>query len=275
MLDSQPHQTMKFIYKMEENCGLTKQPRRVAASLAEEEVGRKFGSWTVTSDQVERLYRGELAAHVRCWCGKESVVLIQNLLRGKSKMCKRCTSQARHEKIGHAVISGAAVHRVQKRCNAMRQRCENPNDQSYKNYGARGIQFRFASVAAAIAYVLETLPHPTYLGVDIDREDNEGHYEPGNLRLASRTQNIENRRVTKFCEGPNGQKILRKHVYHVLRTLFPHVKYTEQGVMNLVSQGLTLLEIAERWEEPSCKPKGSTILPTPDQDIASLYLTLY
>lgn len=275
MAGLQRHPPMKFIYKMEEGCGLTKQRRKVVSSLAEKEVGRRFDSWEVFSAAVERLYRGELAVHVRCRCGKESVVLVQNILRGKSKMCKRCTTQARHAKVGHAVISGAALVRVQKRCNAMKQRCENMKDQSYKNYGARGIEFRFATVAEAISYVLKELPHPTYLKLDIDRKDNNGHYEPGNLRLATRTENIENRRVTRYCEAPNGALVPRKHVYHVLRAMYPDVKYSEQGVANMVSQGMSFEQIAERWKRPSCKPKGRTILPTPDPAIASLYLGLY
>lgn len=273
MKDLQQLQTIKFIYKMEDECGSTKQRRRIVASLSESEVGRKFNSWTIVSPAIYRLYkRQELAVQAQCLCGAKKVILVQNLVSGKSKMCKRCASQERHQKLGHATISGTAIQRVQKRCNAMRQRCQNPNDQSYKNYGARGIQFKFASVAEAIAYVLMELPHPSYLEVDIDRKDNNGHYEPGNLRLANRTTNMENRRITKFCEGPNNIQILRKHVYHVLRTLYPEVKYTDQVVQNFVSKGLTMMQIVERWHQPSFKPKGCTILPMPDQGIASLYL---
>lgn len=75
----------------------------------------------------------------------------------------------------------------------MRQRCTNPRDGSWRNYGGRGIEFRFASVGAAVQWIKEHLPHPTYLRLDVDRIDNNGHYEPGNLRLATRQQNLANR----------------------------------------------------------------------------------
>ena len=36
-------------------------------------------------------------------------------------------------------------------------------------------------------------PHPDYKGVDIDRSDNDSHYEPGNLRLSTRSKNLRDR----------------------------------------------------------------------------------
>ena len=83
---------------------------------------------------------------------------------------------------------------LQKRASAMCQRCTNPNDRSWHNYGARGIEFRFGSIKECVEYILKELPAATYVGLDIDREDSNGHYEPGNLRLVSRTHNLRNKR---------------------------------------------------------------------------------
>jgi hypothetical protein len=176
-----------------------------------------------------------------------------------------------HRRRGHIEVSSAAVGRVQKRCNAMRQRCKNPKDRAYQNYGGRGIRFDFETVSAAIAYVLLHLPHPTYTDVDIDRIDNSGHYAPGNLRLVTRSENLLNTRRNAFLLY-NNVRIPRKHVYHVVRALYPEVRYADTVIQNLVSKGLSIDEIHQRWYAPSCKPKGCTILPTPDPDIATLYL---
>ena len=156
----------------------------------------------------------------------------------------------------------------------MRQRCENPNDPSYHNYGGRGIEFRFESVSAAIKYVLKELPHPTYIKLDIDRENNDGHYEAGNLRLATRKENLENRRLRPTTPNPYGElPIPRLHLYHVVRTLWPEVRYTSQVLMGLAVKGLSLEEMKDRYTNlKSCKPKGFTILQIVDKDIASLYL---
>lgn len=82
----------------------------------------------------------------------------------------------------------------------MRQRCVNSNNRSYRNYGGRGIEFRFASVRDAVRYIQAHLPHETYLGLDIDRIDNSGHYAPGNLRLVTRAQNLRNKRGSKVSD---------------------------------------------------------------------------
>lgn len=78
----------------------------------------------------------------------------------------------------------------------MQHRCTNPSDPSYHNYGGRGIEFRFASIKDCVDYVLAELPCDSYVGLDIDRIDNNGHYERGNLRLATRKENLANRRCS-------------------------------------------------------------------------------
>ena len=70
-----------------------------------------------------------------------------------------------------------------------RQRCTNRNNISWKNYGARGIEFRFKSFEEFWA---ELGPRPK--GKSLDRIFNAGHYEPGNVRWATPKQQRHNRR---------------------------------------------------------------------------------
>lgn len=71
--------------------------------------------------------------------------------------------------------------KLAKRLTAAKQRCTNPKDKGYKNYGARGIEFRFPTLAEAYVWVMENLGPPQGKQ-EIDRVDNDGHYEPGNLK---------------------------------------------------------------------------------------------
>ena len=90
------------------------------------------------------------------------------------------------------------------------QRCNNENHTSYKNYGGRGIKFKFSSFEQFFA----ELGNPPK-GMTLDRKNNEGHYEPGNVHWASRKAQINNRRLRKDntlgYEGIDFLGILLRH----------------------------------------------------------------
>ncbi len=74
----------------------------------------------------------------------------------------------------------------------MRQRCINPKNRDYQNYGGRGIECRFETFTS---FIQELGPRPQ--GLTLERIDNNGHYEPGNVRWDTRRQQSCNKRNTK------------------------------------------------------------------------------
>lgn len=92
--------------------------------------------------------------------------------------------------------------------NAMRRCCE-PNCKEYRYYGYRGVKFNFNSVPEAIEYIKNNLP-PRQTGETLDRTNNMGHYEPGNITWAQRSQQNKNKRkrlqffkddIQQFCSA--------------------------------------------------------------------------
>lgn len=73
-----------------------------------------------------------------------------------------------------------------------RARCQNPNHPRYADWGGRGIEFRFSSFEGFIL-CLGLAPD----GTTIDRVDNNGHYEAGNVRWATALDQRHNRRLDK------------------------------------------------------------------------------
>jgi hypothetical protein len=76
----------------------------------------------------------------------------------------------------------------------MVQRCTNPNSANYSNYGDRGITVceyyrEFGN------WYADMLDRPS--GMTLDRVDNNGNYEPGNLQWATPAMQVANRRPRK------------------------------------------------------------------------------
>jgi hypothetical protein len=65
---------------------------------------------------------------------------------------------------------------------------------AYEAYGGRGIEFKFASGMMLAVYVLQTLGARPSRAHSLDRVDNDGHYERGNIRWATREEQAGNKR---------------------------------------------------------------------------------
>lgn len=81
----------------------------------------------------------------------------------------------------------------------MRLRCFNPENEAYPDYGGRGITVcdRWKDDFLAFLADMGPKPGPEY---ELDRIDNDGNYEPGNCRWATRSENDRNRRSNRWVE---------------------------------------------------------------------------
>ena len=110
---------------------------------------------------------------------------------GKNNRGKINTRRGRTIKKYYATINGH-LRRV---FNSMNQRCNNSNHVGFKYYGGRGIENKFESTDEFVGYVINELKVDPR-GLHIDRIDNDGCYEKGNIRFVTAAINNGNRRHT-------------------------------------------------------------------------------
>jgi hypothetical protein len=74
----------------------------------------------------------------------------------------------------------------------MRARCKNPTNPVYRHYGGRGISVCLAWQKSFTAFLADMGEAPP--GLELDRINNDGNYEPGNCRWTTRKVQLSNRR---------------------------------------------------------------------------------
>lgn len=157
--------------------------------------GMKIGMLTVISRDNSAHGSGVHARWIcKCECGN-IVSISSHALRGKSpqKSCG-CLPAKMHTTHGYSDTRLYAIWIC------MKQRCRNPNNRNYRQYGARGISVceewkdfeTFRSWALSNGYD-ETAKR----GIcTIDRINNDGNYGPDNCRFVSQKIQSNNRRNT-------------------------------------------------------------------------------
>ena len=123
----------------------------------------------------------------RCECGTIKEYNGHNLALGRIKSCG-CIGKDKLV-LRNSTHNGSATPEYRAYYHA-KQRCGNPSNSNYINYGGRGIEFRFNSFEEFLEHVgiRPSMEH------SLDRIDTNGHYESGNLRWATDKQQANNRR---------------------------------------------------------------------------------
>ena len=180
-------------------------------SLPFVEVGQRFGRLTVVEPDLRK--KAQRAVLCRCDCGTETIVQLSSLRHGLSRSCgclRREVSAARLKTLEHTERARHAATKHGKHGTPlytiwanMIARCERPSSHSYPNYGARGIKVCpawhdaatfMADIEASIGPRPEgRLPSGRAM-YSLDRIDNDGDYEPGNVRWNDLYGQAANRR---------------------------------------------------------------------------------
>jgi hypothetical protein len=132
----------------------------------------------------------------RCDCGNEITVSGVNLRTKETKSCGCLKLDTAGDARRTHGLTGSRIYDTW--CD-IKKRCCDPNSTAYSNYGGRGIAVYAGWLHDAQAFVdyVSALRHYGEKGYSLDRIDNNGNYEPGNLRWATKSEQAFNRRPRK------------------------------------------------------------------------------
>ena len=151
--------------------------------------GQVLGSYGIKfiGDLPLKLGSRNRMAVFECFCGGIFECRIAHIQRDHTTNCG-C--------IPHGTKHGFRFTPAYLRWKAILERCYNPKRLHYDDYGGRGITMYplWVNDPKAFCEYVMSLPHYGEPGMTLDRIENNGDYEPGNLRWTTQYVQIHNRR---------------------------------------------------------------------------------
>lgn len=184
-------------------------------------VGQKFNNWTVIKELKEKDINGCYLYECICICGKTLSVKSTSLNKGRSNGCGCCKYNNRtHYK------SKSKEYRI---WSSMRERCNNPKNKYYYNYGGRGITVcerwgKFENFFEDMGIKQGKL--------SLDRIDNNKGYSKENCRWATKFEQDNNKRNTIF-----------------INTVFGRISIREASVLSSIKHSTISFRIKLGWPE--------------------------
>lgn len=131
-----------------------------------------------------------------CSCDAEREVIVRGaeLIKGATKSCGCLAVEMT---ICRSLTHGKSRTTEYRIWAGIKDRCLNPNSRSYPGWGGRGIKMCQRWQESFEAFLEDVGDRPG-MEYTLDRIDNDGNYEKGNVRWATWTEQQNNRRSSRY-----------------------------------------------------------------------------
>lgn len=155
-------------------------------------IGQRFGRLTVVGavPYADSAGRKQIRWKTRCDCGNETLVVPFKVVSGETRSCGCLSLEMSRERF---TKHGEAHTRLFYTWVGMRDRCNNPRNKRYENYGGRGITVCEEWENSYEAFAKWARENGYADNLTIDRIDVDGNYEPSNCRWADLKTQMRNR----------------------------------------------------------------------------------
>ena len=169
------------------------EPRSPAINLA----GKKFGKLTVIERDKSDNHRNA-TWKCKCDCGNVVIINSRSLLSGMTKSCGCLRKETNTERL--TKWKTPEEKNLSNRFSDMKQRCYNPNDSGYKDYGARGIYICDEWLNDPNSFIYWSIENGFRENLTLNRIDNDGPYAPWNCEWTDYIRQANNRRSNVIVE---------------------------------------------------------------------------
>jgi hypothetical protein len=168
-------------------------------------IGQRF-TRLVVREAAEPLMQpnGARVSRSLCQCDCGTLIVVRNnaLKRNNTRSCGCLAKETKGKNTKTHGESGSKLYYIWQN---IKSRCSNPKAKNYKYYGGRGIKVCKEWQESFETFVIDIGERPP--GYSLDRINNNGNYEPGNIRWVPQEKQALNTRKNRYVEW-NGELLI-------------------------------------------------------------------